>query len=72
MNESIFEQSLKNREKEQEKIKAANGLKSKAVPEKINLSLPADCKAKYLAYCKNHYISPSAQLRQWIDQYCNE
>ena len=70
MAESIFEKSLRERTKDQEAKKAAIGLKSKNVPDRISLSLPADCKQKYLKYCEEHYISPSAQLRAWIDQHC--
>lgn len=72
MAESIFEKSLKEREKDQEAKKAAIGLESRAVPDRISLSLPLDCKQKYLDYCKAHYISPSAQLRAWIDAYCTD
>lgn len=72
MSESIFEKELKEREKDQETKKAMNGLESSNVPDRIFLSLPSDCKKKYLNYCKAHYISASAQLRQWIDMYCND
>lgn len=72
MAESIFEKSLREREKDQEAKKALNGLESKKVPDRISLSLPADCKQKYLKYCEDHYTTPSAQLRMWIDQNCND
>ena len=72
MAESIFEKSLREREKDQETKKALNGLDAKRVPDRISLSLPSDCKQKFLKYCENHYISPSAKLRMWIDQYCND
>lgn len=67
---SIFDEDLKAREKDQEAKKAANGLESKNVPDRISLSLPLDCKQKFVKYCEEHYISPSAQLRAWIDQNC--
>jgi hypothetical protein len=69
---SIYDSDLDAREADQEVIKAANGLESKKVPDRISLSLPLDCKQKYLQYCKEHYISPSAQLRAWIDAYCTD
>ena len=70
MAESIFEISLREREKDQEAKKAAIGLESQSVPDRISLSLPSDCKHKFVRYCEAHYISPSAQLRAWIDQNC--
>ena len=72
MAESIFEKSLREREKDQELKKAANGLKAKKYSEQIHLSIPADCKERFLKYCEDHYTSPSAQLRAWIDQSCND
>ena len=72
MAKSIFEQSLENRTKDQETKKAANGLKAKSVPDRISLSLPSDYKEKFENYCKANYISTSAQLRAWIDQFCSD
>jgi len=72
MAKSIFEQSLENRTKDQETKKAANGLKAKSIPDRISLSLPSDYKAKFENYCKANYISTSAQLRAWIDQFCSD
>lgn len=69
---SIFDQELENRKKDQEVKKASNELQSQSIPDRISLSLPSDCKIKFLNYCKEHYISPSAQLRAWIDQNCND
>ena len=71
MNESIFEKALKDREKDQELKKAANGLESKKINEQIHLSIPVDLKEEFLVYCKNHYTTPSAQLRAWIDEFCH-
>ena len=72
MKESIFEKSLKEREKEQESIKSALGLESKVYPDRISISLPSDCKEKLLKHCKKNYMSPSAQIRCWISQYCDD
>lgn len=69
---SIFDQDIKAREKDQESIKAANGLEAKHVPDRISLSLPRDCKKQFLDYCEKNYISPSAQLRVWIAQFCKD
>jgi len=72
-NNSIFHSEIANRNNDQETKKAdIGGIESKKVPERINLSLPADCKKKFLDYCKNHYTTPSSQLRAWIDENCNE
>lgn len=71
MSESIFEKALREREKDQEDKKAANGLVAKPTADRISLSLPSDCKQKFVEYCENHYTTPSAQLRAWIDQFCN-
>lgn len=66
----IFTQALKEREINQEAIKAANGLEAKKIQEQIHLSIPADCKQKFVSYCEKNYITPSAQLRQWINRFC--
>lgn len=71
MNESIFEKALREREADQEAKKALNGLEAKNVPSRIYLSLPADAKEKFTNHCKAHYTTPSAQLRAWIDQFCD-
>jgi cAMP phosphodiesterase len=70
--ESIFKKSLEARTKDQETKKADIGLKAKSVPDRISLSLPSDYKAKFENYCKANYISTSAQLRAWIDQFCSD
>ena len=72
MSESIFDKALRERQADQEAKKASNGLEAKNVPSRISLSLPADAKEKYINYCKAHYTTPSAQLRAWIDQNCND
>ena len=70
---TIFEESLKKREKDQEAIKASLALKeSKSRAEKIYLSLPADCKELFLDYCKEHHTTASAQLRAWIYEHCEK
>ena len=75
MAESIFEQDLKRREKDQEEKKSKNGLRPKAkskkiVPERIYLSLPSDYKERFVKYCKEQRKSTSVQLREWIDEFC--
>ena len=72
MADSIFKKSLEERTKDQESKKAANGLKAKSVPDRISLSLPSDYKVRFENYCKANYISTSAQLRAWIDQFCSD
>lgn len=73
MGDSIFQQSLKKREDDQEAIQAKLGLKeAKNSPEKIYLSLPADCKEMFLNYCKEHHTTASAQLRAWIYEFCEK
>lgn len=72
MAQTIFSQAMNEREKDQETKKAMNGLGSKKQSEQIHLSIPADCKEKFTNYCKAHYTSPSAQLRAWIDQFCED
>ena len=72
MADSIFDKSRAQRAKDQEAKKQDIGLEAKDAPERINLSLPASCKNKFINYCQAHYISPSAQLRAWIDQNCND
>lgn len=72
MNETVFTKDLREREDDQETKKAMNNLEAKNIPSRISLSLPADAKEKYLNYCKAHYTTPSAQLRAWIDQNCND
>ena len=69
---SFFDTYEDNSEKEHEKNKERAGIESKAKVEKLNLSLPADAKDKFMSYCEKHYTKPSAQLRAWIDLYCNE
>lgn len=75
MAESIFEKSLKERQKNQEEIKAAVGLDSEAelvTMERMYFRIPSDLKVKFTDYCKRNYITPSAQLRLWIAQNCND
>lgn len=72
MAESVFERSLNNRKKEQEAIKAANGLESEKITEQMHFTIPADLKRKFIKYCEENYITPSAQLRIWIAQNCND
>ena len=72
MAESVFQKSLNARAKDQETKKADNGLKAKSIPDRISLSLPSDYKARFENYCKSNYISTSAQLRAWIDQFCTD
>ena len=70
--DSIYDQDIKAREKDQESIKAANGLEAKHVPDRISLSLTRDVKKQFIDYCEKNYISPSAQLRVWIAQFCKD
>lgn len=70
MAESIFEKSLKSREMDQETKKAIVGLKSKKQPERIDLSLPADAKKKFLKFCVANGTTASRQLRDWIKEFC--
>ena len=76
MTDSIFSQSLKKRENDQEAIKANLNLKEakevKKKAEKIYLSLPSDCKEMFLAYCEEHHTTASAQLRTWIYEFCDK
>lgn len=69
MNESFFKAANKKSEEEENIIKASNGLTEKVKKEKLNLNLPADKKDKYVQYCKSKYITPSAQLIAWIDEF---
>lgn len=69
---SIFDISYEERFEEQESIKAALGLESKAKMVRLNMTLPPDYKTRFLNYCQKNYINPSAQLRAWIDQHCND
>ena len=69
---TVYDDDLLEREREQEAIKASNGLESASVPDRISLSLSKDCKQKFLDYCAKNYITPSAQLRVWISQFCKD
>lgn len=69
---TIFDDDLEKRKKDQETIRANIGIESKNVPDRISLSLPSDCKQIFLEYCEKNYITPSAQLRVWIAQNCND
>ena len=71
MTENIFAKALKEREIDQESIKAAIDLEVSQRSETIHLSLPAGCKNKFLNYCEKNYITPSAALRIWINQNCD-
>ena len=71
MAESIFDRDLKKREQDQESKKASNGLEAKKTIEQIHLSIPVEYKEKFTNYCKAHYTTPSAQLRVWIDKFCD-
>lgn len=69
---TIFDDDLEKRIKNQETIRANIGIESSVVPDRIDLSLPSDCKQKFLDYCAKNYITPSAQLRVWIAQFCKD
>lgn len=69
---SIFEISEEKRFEEQEGIKATLGLEAKAKMVRMNLTVPPEYKAKFENYCRKNYITPSAQLRAWIDTFCQE
>ena len=62
MKESEFEKALKAKGQ-----KLTNGKKT----TQIHISLPEELKDKLQNYCEAHYTTPSAQIRIWIDQYCN-
>ena len=73
MERSIFDISAEERFEEQEAIKAELGLKteSKVTMVRLNMTLPPEYKTRFLNYCEKHYLTPSAQLRAWIDECCD-
>lgn len=70
MAQSIFDISENSRKQDQESIKNQVGLESSEVMTRLNLSMPQSAKDKFTKYCKEHYMTPSAQLRAWIDEFC--
>lgn len=38
--------------------------------EKLNITLPKECKDKLLAYSKIKHISASVLISMWIDEHC--
>ena len=70
MKKSIFDISDNDRVEEQEGLKAGYGLPTKNTMARLNITLPPEYKNRFNNYCEKHYITPSAQIRAWIDEFC--